>query len=150
MTENGFGKRSSAYEYRTTGRGGSGIANIEITPRNGNAVASFPVAASDELMLMTDGGQLIRTHVRDVRIARRQTQGVTLLRVEEGDRVVSVTRIGDTETEDGGEANNEANGPTNGGSNRPTNGGSNGPINGPINGGGNGAAGGNGGGEGTA
>ncbi len=98
VTENGFGKRSSAYEYRTTGRGGSGIANIEITARNGSAAAAFPVAASDELMLMTDGGQLIRTHVRDVRIARRQTQGVTLLRVEEGDRVVSVTRIADTET----------------------------------------------------
>ena len=119
VTENGFGKRSSAYEYRTTGRGGSGIANIEVTARNGSAVASFPVAASDELMLMTDGGQLIRTHVRDVRIARRQTQGVTLLKVEEGDRVVSVTRIGDTEgaDDDGGEpggGNGNGNGSTNG------------------------------------
>jgi DNA gyrase subunit A len=137
VTENGFGKRSSAYEYRTTGRGGSGIANIEITPRNGRAVASFPVEESDELMLMTDGGQLIRTHVRDVRIARRQTQGVTLLRVEEGDRVVSVTRIGDTDpaAEEGGGA---------------VNGNGNGSSNGHGNGGSNGAGGANGGGEGTA
>jgi DNA gyrase subunit A len=110
-TERGFGKRSSAYEYRTTGRGGSGIANIEVTSRNGNVVGSFPVAASDEIMLMTDGGQLIRTHVRDVRIARRQVQGVTLFRVDEGDRVVSVTRIADTET---GENGNGTNGSTNG------------------------------------
>src|SRR5262249_8227162 len=75
VTEKGFGKRSSAYEYRATGRGGSGIANIDVTARNGNVVASFPVAASDEIMLITDGGQLIRTHVRDVRIAGRKTQG---------------------------------------------------------------------------
>ena len=111
VTENGFGKRSSAYEYRTTGRGGSGIANIEVTARNGDVVASFPVEASDEVMLMTDGGQLIRTPVHDVRIAGRKTQGVTLLRVEEGDRVVSVTRIADTE---GAEGNGTA---SNGGAN---------------------------------
>jgi DNA gyrase subunit A len=110
VTEKGFGKRSSAYVYRTTGRGGSGIANIEVTARNGNVVASFPVAASDEVMLMTDGGQLIRTPVHDVRIAGRKTQGVTLLRVEEGDRVVSVTRIADTEGAGGANGANGANG----------------------------------------
>ncbi len=119
VTEKGFGKRSSAYEYRATGRGGSGIANIEVTARNGSVVASFPVAASDEVMLMTDGGQLIRTPVHDVRIAGRKTQGVTLLRVEEGDRVVSVTRIADTEGAGGAPASNGANGASgaNGGGN---------------------------------
>ena len=59
VTERGFGKLSSAYEYRTTGRGGKGIANIEMTDRNGPVVASFPVASSDQIMLVTDGGQLI-------------------------------------------------------------------------------------------
>ncbi|MBI3514523.1 MAG: DNA gyrase subunit A [Proteobacteria bacterium] len=117
VTEKGFGKRSSAYVYRATGRGGSGIANIDVTPRNGTVVASFPIAANDEIMLMTDGGQLIRTPVRDVRIAGRKTQGVTLLRVDEGDRVVSVTRIADTETADAGTNGTGTNGANGAGAN---------------------------------
>ena len=81
VTERGFGKRSSAYEYRTTGRGGKGIANIEMTERNGPVVASFPVASSDQIMLVTDSGQLIRFAVDEVRIAGRRTHGVTLFRI---------------------------------------------------------------------
>src|SRR5690606_37650279 len=81
ITENGFGKRTSAYEYRITGRGGQGIANIEMSERNGPVVASFPVAHSDQVMLMTDGGQLIRCPVDDIRIGGRKTQGVVVFKV---------------------------------------------------------------------
>lgn len=91
VTERGFGKRSSSYEYRTTGRGGKGIANIEMSERNGKVAASFPVEPEDEIIMVTDGGQLIRTGVGQVRIAGRKTQGVTLFRVAEGEHVVSVS-----------------------------------------------------------
>jgi DNA gyrase subunit A len=101
VTENGFGKRSSAYEYRTTGRGGQGIANMDITAKTGGIVASFPVKGTDQIMLVTDGGQLIRTPIRDVRIVSRRTQGVMLLRVDETERVVSVTRLEESADEEG-------------------------------------------------
>ncbi len=100
VTERGFGKRSSAYEYRTTGRGGKGIANIEIKIRNGPVVASFPVASSDQIMLVTDSGQLIRFAVDEVRIAGRRTQGVTLFRIEQDERVVSVAHLSEVNGED--------------------------------------------------
>jgi DNA gyrase subunit A len=100
ITEKGYGKRTSAYEYRITGRGGQGIANIEMSERNGPVVASFPVAHSDQIMLMTDGGQLIRCPVDDIRIAGRKTQGVVVFKVAEDERVVSVTWL--TEDENGG------------------------------------------------
>ena len=93
VSENGFGKRSSAYEYRVTGRGGSGIANMDITEKTGQVVESFPVGPTDQIMLVTDRGQLIRTPVDDIRIAGRKTQGVTLFRVETGERVVSVSHL---------------------------------------------------------
>src|SRR5215813_2760088 len=95
VTAKGFGKRSSAYEYRITGRGGSGIAAIEMSDRNGQVVASFPVGHRDQIMLVTDRGQLIRCPVTDIRIAGRRTQGVVLFKVEEGEKVVSVTRLSD-------------------------------------------------------
>ena len=94
-TENGFGKRTSAYDYRVTGRGGQGIVNIETSERNGNVVATFPISAKDQIMLVTDGGQLIRSPVHDVRIASRRTQGVTLFKVSSSERVVSVARLPD-------------------------------------------------------
>ncbi len=93
VSERGFGKRTSAYEYRITNRGGKGIANMELTARTGTVVAAFPVAAKDQIMLVTDGGQIIRCPVHDIRIARRQTQGVIIFRVGESERVVSVTRL---------------------------------------------------------
>jgi DNA gyrase subunit A len=93
VTENGYGKRSSAYEYRVTGRGGSGIVNIITSSRNGKVVSSMPVAHGDEAMLLTDKATLIRTRVDDIRIAGRNTQGVTILRVGEGEKVVSVVRF---------------------------------------------------------
>ncbi|MBI2236412.1 MAG: DNA gyrase subunit A [Magnetospirillum sp.] len=95
VTENGFGKRTSAYEYRITGRGGQGIANIDMTKKTGPVVASFTVNHEDDIMLVSDGGKLIRMPVDDIRIAGRRTQGVTLLRTAEGERVVSAARLCD-------------------------------------------------------
>ncbi len=95
MTANGFGKRTSSYEYRVTGRGGQGIMNLDASERVGDVVASFPVRDTDELLLVSDGGQLIRMPVRDIRIAARKTQGVTLFRMGEDERVVSATRLDD-------------------------------------------------------
>jgi DNA gyrase subunit A len=97
VSERGFGKRTSAYEYRTTARGGKGIANMALTERTGPVVASFPVRHTDQIMLVTDRGQLIRCPVDDIRIARRQTQGVTLFDVAEDERVVSVAHLGEDE-----------------------------------------------------
>ncbi|MDH3335658.1 MAG: DNA gyrase subunit A, partial [Rhodospirillaceae bacterium] len=93
VTSNGYGKRTSAYEYRIAGRGGQGITNIETSKRNGHVVASFPVASADHLVMVTDGGQLIRTTVEDIRIAGRTTQGVTLFKTSDGESVVSVSRL---------------------------------------------------------
>ena len=93
VTENGFGKRSSSYEYRKTRRGGQGILNIETSERNGGVVASFPVVEDEEVMLVTNKGKLIRLPVNGIRLAGRVTQGVTLLNTEKTERVVSVTRV---------------------------------------------------------
>ena len=93
VTENGFGKRSSSYGYRTTGRGGMGVDSIIVNDRNGGVVGSFPVDPTDQIMLVTDGGQLIRCPVHDIRIAGRRTQGVTIFRVGEEEKVVAVSRI---------------------------------------------------------
>ena len=98
VTDKGFGKRSSAYEYRVTKRGGSGIANMQLTKRNGSeVVASFPINHSDQLMLVTDKGKLIRCPVNGVRIAGRQTQGVTLFNVSDDEKVVSVAKLEENE-----------------------------------------------------
>ena len=104
VTAKGYGKRSSAYEYRITGRGGQGIANIERSERNGDVAASFPVADNDQIMLVTDGGQLIRCPVHDIRLAGRKTQGVVLFKVAEGERVASVAHLAEEEAEGNGEA----------------------------------------------
>ena len=93
VTENGFGKFTSAYAYRTTGRGGHGIINIATSARNGAVVATFPTGEADEVVLITDGGQIIRFPAVDIRIAGRNTQGVTLFRTAEDERVVSVARL---------------------------------------------------------
>ena len=74
ITENGYGKRTSSYEYRITGRGGKGIVAMDVNERNGQLVASFPVEHSDEIMLITDGGKLIRVPVDDIRIVGRGTK----------------------------------------------------------------------------
>ncbi len=97
VTANGYGKRTSAYEYRRTNRGGQGITNIETSARNGCVVASFPAHNGEQLMLVTDQAKLIRTTVGDIRIAGRNTQGVTIFRVAEGEHVVSAARIDEEE-----------------------------------------------------
>jgi len=99
VTENGFGKRTSAYEYRRTNRGGQGITNIETSARNGCVVASFPAHNGQQLMLVTDQAKLIRTTVGDIRIAGRNTQGVTIFKVAPGEHVVSAARIEESEDE---------------------------------------------------
>ena len=109
VSERGFGKRTSSYEYRITGRGGKGIVAMDnagnsrdrlrtIRPRIGLLVASLPVEHNDQLMLVTDGGQLIRVPVDDIRIAGRKTQGVIVFNTTDGERVVSAERIGEEET----------------------------------------------------
>ena len=95
ITENGYGKRSSAYEYRITNRGGSGITNIITSKRNGLVVASFTVESKDQVMIITDKGTLIRTEIGTVRISGRNTQGVTLIKTKD-ETVVSVARIANT------------------------------------------------------
>jgi DNA gyrase subunit A len=93
VSSRGFGKRSSSYEYRVSGRGGKGIVAMVVNDRNGPLVASFPVDESDQIMLVTDGGQLIRCPVDDVRVAGRNTQGVRIFRTDEDETVASVERI---------------------------------------------------------
>src|SRR5262245_16567027 len=95
VSVNGYGKRTTSYEYRTTGRGGKGIVAMSVNNRNGKLVASFPVEHSDQIMLVTDKGQLIRCPVEDIRIAGRSTQGVIVFDTAEDEHVVSVEHIGD-------------------------------------------------------
>ncbi|MGD9639007.1 MAG: DNA gyrase subunit A [Alphaproteobacteria bacterium] len=100
VTSTGYGKRSSSYEYRVTGRGGQGIANIEMSERNKDVVASFPIKDSHQIMLVTDSGKLIRMPVDNIRVAGRKTQGVILFRTSDDENVVSATWIEETEDED--------------------------------------------------
>ena len=108
VASDGLGKRTSAYEYRVTARGGKGIDNMDLSRRQGqktaSVVAAFPVAVGDQLVLVTDRGKLIRCPVDDIRIAGRATRGVKLFDVAGGEEVVSVTRLED----DGNGAENGA------------------------------------------
>ena len=99
ITENGYGKRSSSYEFRESGRGGQGIINIITSERNGNVAASYSVKNDDDIMLITNSGQMIRCKVSDIRIAGRNTQGVRIFKVEDNDKVVSSVCLSD-ETEE--------------------------------------------------
>jgi DNA gyrase subunit A len=100
ISENGYGKRTSSFEYRLTGRGGKGIVAMAANARNGHLVASFPVEHGDEIMLVTDGGQLIRCPVDGIRVAGRATQGVIIFDTAEKERVVSVDRISEPDGEE--------------------------------------------------
>ena len=93
VTTTGYGKRSSSYEYRVTGRGGQGIANMEMSARNKEIASSFPIEDNNQIMMVTDQRQLIRMPVEDIRIAGRKTQGVILFRLNGGEKVVSVTKL---------------------------------------------------------
>jgi DNA gyrase subunit A len=101
ITENGFGKRSSAYEYRTTNRGSRGFTSIAVNNRNGGVAASFPVSSDNQILLVTDQGRLMRCPIHDVRITRRSAQGVIIFRVDKDEKVVAVSCIpAGEETED--------------------------------------------------
>ena len=106
VASNGFGKRTSAYDYRITRRGGKGIELMRLRTEEAEVVAAFRVTEGDELVMTSDGGQIIRMPIDDIRIARRSTRGVTLFRVAEDERVVSVARLRDDEDEgeDGAES----------------------------------------------
>jgi DNA gyrase subunit A len=93
VSSEGFGKRTSAYDYRRSGRGGKGLIAHDLSRRGGRLVASFPAEDADEILLVTDQGQLIRVRVAQIRIAGRNTQGVTIFRTAEGEHVVSVERL---------------------------------------------------------
>jgi DNA gyrase subunit A len=95
VSTEGFGKRTSAYEFRRTGRGGQGLLAQDLTKKGGRLAASFPVDDADQILLVTDQGQLIRTPVRQVRLAGRNTQGVTIFRTAKDEHVVSVDRLAD-------------------------------------------------------
>ncbi len=103
VSSDGLGRRASAYDFRLTNRGGQGIGNLDLS-RGGSApaqmVATFPVSAGDQILLVTDGGQLIRCPVEDVRIAGRSTRGVKIFTVADGEEVVSVSRLDEVEPED--------------------------------------------------
>jgi DNA gyrase subunit A len=103
VSERGFGKRSSSYAYRISGRGGKGITAMIVNERNGRLVASFPVEETDQIMLVTNAGKLIRCPVDDVRIAGRSVQGVRIFKTEDDEKVVSVERIPE-ETNGNGDA----------------------------------------------
>ncbi|MCC8936396.1 DNA gyrase subunit A, partial [Bradyrhizobium sp. Arg68] len=102
VSVNGYGKRTSSYEYRTTGRGGKGIVAMSVNNRNGKLVASFPVEDADQIMLVTDKGQLIRCPVADIRVAGRSTQGVIVFDTAEDEHVVSVEHIPEEENGENG------------------------------------------------
>ncbi len=107
---NGYGKRTSSYEYRVTGRGGKGIIAMSVSERNGKLIASFPVEDSDQIMLVTDGGKLIRCPVEGISILGRSTQGVTIFSTAKDEKVVSVERVGEVD-EDGDEPEEAENPP---------------------------------------
>jgi DNA gyrase subunit A len=100
ISENGFGKRTSAYHYRITNRGGSGIVNMVLSDKTGNVVASMPADMNDEIMLITNNGKLIRCKLDSVRVTGRSTSGVILFKTEKGENVVSASLIAETSSED--------------------------------------------------
>ncbi len=100
VTSLGYGKLTSSHEYRLTGRGGSGIAALERTTKNGDVVTAFPIDEKDQVMLVTNGGQLIRMPINQVRIAGRKTQGVMLFRIDKGEKVVSVAHLPESSEDD--------------------------------------------------
>jgi DNA gyrase subunit A len=102
VSQKGFGKRSSTYDFRTSGRGGKGIRATDTSKTNeiGELVAAFPVEDRNQLMLVSDGGQLIRVPVDGIRIASRATKGVTIFSTAKDEKVVSVERISEPEGDD--------------------------------------------------
>jgi len=99
VCENGYGKRSKAEDYRLIHRGGKGVINVKVTERNGEVISIKEVIDEDELIMLTQGGMSIRVHVGDIRVISRNTQGVRLIHLQEGDKIVAVARIEEKEVE---------------------------------------------------
>ena len=97
ITTKGYGKRTSAYEYRISNRGGKGITGILTTSKNGKAIDSFIVDEKDQIILVSDKGQIIRVNINQLRIAGRSTQGVSIFKIPETDRIVNVSRLEELE-----------------------------------------------------
>lgn len=95
ITENGYGKRTSHYDFRVTNRGGKGIIGINTSKRNGNVASSFPVFEGDEILISTNKGNVMRTSVKEIRVAGRNTQGVRIKKLKSDEKVVSAIRIDD-------------------------------------------------------
>ena len=95
ITENGYGKRTSYYDYRVTNRGGKGIIGIINSSRNGNVASSFPVNEGDEILMSTNKGRVIRCAVKEIRVAGRNTQGVRIIKLSGDEKVVSAIKIDD-------------------------------------------------------
>ena len=112
VSQYGYGKRSSSYDFRLTNRGGKGIRATDVSriTEIGEQVAAFPVANDDQIMLVTDGGQVIRVPVDKIRIASRTSKGVTIFNTAEGERVVSVERISEPQGEEENEAPTDGHG----------------------------------------
>jgi DNA gyrase subunit A len=106
VSENGYGKRTEMDEYRLTRRGGKGIITMKTTEKTGRVIGVRMVTDDDQIMLVTSGGKVIRLRVREIRVIGRNTQGVRLIDLEEGERVASVARL--AEREDEGEPKDEA------------------------------------------
>ena len=99
LTTNGYGKRSSAYEYRISNRGGKGITGILTSYKNGEVIDCFVVQDNDQIILVTDKGQIIRVNVNQIRVAGRSTKGVSVFKIPESDSIVSVSRVQDIDSE---------------------------------------------------
>ena len=97
ITTKGYGKRSSAYEYRISNRGGKGITGISTTSKNGKVIDCFVVKENDQIIMVSDKGQIIRVNINQVRIAGRSTQGVSIFKIPDADRIVNVSRVQELE-----------------------------------------------------
>ena len=95
ITENGYGKRTTHYDFRVTNRGGKGIIGIVNSQRNGNVSSSFPVVEGDEILISTNTGRVIRVAVKEIRLAGRNTQGVRIIKLSGDEKVVSANKIDD-------------------------------------------------------
>ena len=95
ITENGYGKRTTHFDFRVTNRGGKGIIGIVNSPRNGNITSTFPVFDGDEILISTNKGRVIRTLVKEIRVANRNTQGVRIIKLSGDEKVVSAIKIDD-------------------------------------------------------
>ena len=110
VTENGFGKRTSVQDYPVRNRGGKGVFTIKTSTRNGKAIGALQVVDDDEIMMITNGGKIIRTNMQNVRVIGRNTQGVNLFRLAKGEKVVGMDRMAEP-SEDEDEESNEADTP---------------------------------------